>query len=166
MMHTDDITYQSLPVLDTNGKSFSDYNELVDYIEQQSVDNLPQMDLPLTHRLTPGLYSREMFAPSGIIITSAIHASEHQFFLMKGKILVMDESGSRVISAPFTGISKAGTRRVGFVLEDIVWTTVHATSLVEDKDYTQEEFIEVIERIENEVLVPRENKFLNTKETI
>lgn len=157
-----DINSTLLPVLDIGSKQFKDYDELVDYIEQQSMEKLEQMELPLTHRITPGLYSREMFAPAGVLITSAIHASEHQFFLMKGKILVSDESGTRIISAPFTGISTAGVRRVGLVLEDVIWTTVHATSLAEDKKYTEQEFIDTIKKIESEVTIPRENKLLNT----
>lgn len=163
MSKKNNITSQSLPVLDTSGKEFKDYHELVDYIEQQSVEKLPQMELPITHRITPGLYSREMFAPSGVFITSAIHAQEHQFFLLQGKILVMDENGSRILSAPYTGISEAGVRRMGFVLEDVIWTTVHPTSLAEDKKYTEEEFIDLVSKIYDEVTVPHDNKLLNSE---
>lgn len=158
-----DITSHLLPVLNIKDKQFKTYDDLVDHIEKQSVENLEQMELPLVHRITPGLYSREMFAPAGVLITSEIHAQEHQFFVLQGKILVADESGSRVISAPFTGISKAGVRRVGVVLEDVIWTTVHATPLAEDKEYTQEEFISTVEKIRAEVTVHRENKLLTTK---
>lgn len=158
----DEILKHSLPILEIGDNQFKTYDELVDHIEKQSVENLPQMELPLTHRITPGLYSREMFAPAGVLVTSKIHALEHQFFLLKGKILVIEESGYKLISAPYTGISKAGSRRVGLVLEDVIWTTVHATPLAEDKEYTEEEFIKTVEAIEAEVTIDRENKLLNT----
>lgn len=160
-----DILKHSLPVLEISPGEFETYDDLVDKIEEMSLDKLPQMELPLTHRITPGLYSREMFAPAGTLITSKIHAVEHQFFLLKGKILVRDENGTKVISAPFTGISPAGARRVGLVLEDVIWTTVHATSLAEDKQYTEQEFIDLVERIEQEVTINRDNKLLNIKTT-
>ena len=156
-----DIDKHKLPILDLSGKKFDSYDDLVDHIEGACLDTLHQMDLPLTHRITPGLYSREMFAPAGVLITSKIHASEHQFFLMKGKILVVDESGYKVLTAPFTGISEAGVRRVGLVLEDVIWTTVHATDLAEDKVYDKEEFIEVVRLIEDEVTVDNKSKLLN-----
>lgn len=152
----------NLPILELNGFVFETYDDLVDHIEKLSLDNLPQMELPLTHRITPGLYSREMFVPAGVILTSKIHAQEHQFFLMKGKILVLEEDGYKVLQAPCTGISKAGARRVGLVIEDVVWTTVHATSLAEDKIYTEEEFINVVQAIEKEVTIEHNNKLLNT----
>lgn len=153
----------SLPALNNEGRiNFKDYQELVDYIEKQSVDNLPQIELPLIHRIAPGIYTREMFAPSGVLITSAIHKHEHFFFLLKGKILVIDEDGYRIVTAPYQGLSKPGTRRVGLVLEDVVWTTVHPIDYIEDKKYTEEEYVNLVNRIEGDVLIPRENKLLNT----
>lgn len=158
-----DITTHTLPIIDLSNKKFESYDDLVDYIEHSSIDKLEQMELPLTHRITPGLYSREMFAPAGTLITSKIHACEHQFFLLKGKMLVVDNNGYKMISAPYTGISEAGSRRVGFALEDVIWTTVHATSLAEDKQYTEEEFIDVVQRIEEEVTINKENNLLKQK---
>lgn len=153
-------TTQLLPVFDFEGHNFKDYNDLVDHVEKHSIDNLPQLELPITHRFAPGQYSREMFAPAGTVLTSKIHAHTHFFFLMQGKILVMEESGSRLISAPYHGISEAGARRIGLVLEHVVWTTVHTTDLVEDKEYSEEEMRSLAERIESEVTVQRTNKLL------
>ena len=153
-------TTQLLPVLDFEGCDFNDYHDLVDHVEKHSIDTLPQLELPITHRFAPGQYSREMFAPAGTILTSKIHAHEHFFFLMQGKILVMEESGSRLISAPYHGISKAGARRIGLVLEHVVWTTVHNSDLVEDKEYSEDEMRELAEQVENEVIVPRTNKLI------
>lgn len=153
-------TNELLPVLDFQGCEFKDYHELVDYVEKQSIDHLPQVKLPLTHRLAPGQYSREMFAPAGTLLTSKIHAQEHFFFLMKGKILVMEEDASYMLTAPIHSISMKSARRIGLVIEDTVWITVHATSLAEDKVYGEKEFREVISKIEDEVIEPHVNKLL------
>lgn len=142
------------------GQSFKDYGELVDHVEKVSMDNLPQMDLPLTHRFAPGQYSREMFAPAGTLITSKIHAEEHFFFITQGRILVIEEEGYTILSAPCHGISKSGARRIGLVIEDVIWTTVHSTSLVEDRNYTHEEMSELVKKIENQVIEPHTNKLL------
>lgn len=155
------LTKQIAPILD---KEFKDYNELVDNLEKQIVANLPLVELPLAHTVTPGLYTRRMVAPKGTIITSKPHLTKHQFEISEGAILVYDDIHKRwqELRAPFLGITEAGTRRIGYVLEDVVWTTMHATPLVEDKDYTQEEFIKLIEDIEDSIIDPRENNLLNT----
>ena len=42
--------------------------------------------------------------------------------------MVWTEDGMREVAAPFTMVSRPGTKRVGYALEDAVWTTVHATT--------------------------------------
>lgn len=158
------ITKEIAPFIDLNPKEFGSYDELVDSLEKKVSDNLPLIDLPLAHTITPGLYTREMVAPAGVLITSKPHKTEHQFIVSQGVILVYDEHTNTwvEIRAPYRGITRKGTRRIGYVLEDVVWTTMHATNLVEDKEYTQEEFIKLIGDIEEEIIDPRENLLLNT----
>jgi len=160
------ITSQLLPVLDFAPGAFQSYDELVDHIEKAVVDNLPTMELPLVHRVTPGLYTREMFAPAGTFLTSLPHKTEHQFFISQGEIIVYQDEKWQRLKAPYHGISKAGTRRMGFVVSDVIWTTIHATELAEDKKYTQEEFIELIEKIGSEILDDRRNELLTENKQI
>lgn len=87
---------------------------------------------PLTHRFTPGLYTREIFMPAGTIITSKIHKTEHPFVVSKGRLWVLVEGGEwEHIEAPHTGITRPGTRRLLFVEEDTIWTTFHPTPLTD-----------------------------------
>jgi len=94
----------------------------------------PQLDCPVTHRFTPGLYIREIFMPASTppvetVVTSRIHLTEHPFIVSKGRLKVWhEESGWQLIQAPFTGITKAGTRRILIIVEDTVWTTFHVTN--------------------------------------
>lgn len=160
------ITSQLLPVLDFSPGSFKTYDELVDHVEKAVVDNLPLMELPLVHRVTPGLYTREMFAPAGTFLTSLPHRTEHQFFVSQGEIIVYQDDKWQRFKAPCHGISKPGTRRMGFVVSDVIWTTIHATPLAEDKKYTQEEFIQLIGDIEKDVLDDRNNELLTENKEI
>lgn len=85
--------------------------------------------LPLKHSFAKGIYVREIFIPKGTFIVSKIHKESHPVFLMKGKILVASESGGvEHLEAPLSMISKAGTKRIGYAVEDTVWITVHATT--------------------------------------
>lgn len=81
---------------------------------------------PLTHKYSPGIYVREIFIPKGMCVVGKIHKHDHPNFLLKGEVLVVTEFGGRErLKAPLSMISKAGTKRVVYALEDTVWITVH-----------------------------------------
>lgn len=101
---------------------------------------------PVVHRFTPGLYIREIFMPAGSVLTSKIHKTEHPFVISKGSVSVYsDNDGAQHITAPYTGITKPGTRRFLVIHEDTIWTTFHVT----DKT--------CIEDIEDEIIEPHCN---------
>lgn len=99
----------------------------VDALERKMAE-LPQQECPVKHHFTPGLYAREIFMPAGTVVTSKIHKTEHPFVVSKGKVLVHDNETANEITAPYFGVTKAGTRRVLYVVEDCVWITFHPTS--------------------------------------
>ena len=108
-------------------------------------------DFPVTHHFTPGLYIREIFMPAGSILTSRIHKTEHPYIITKGKVIVrIDGQSSMELAAPHFGITKPGTRRLLFILEDTTWLTFHATQLTD-----------VVE-IENEIIEAHHNPLLPT----
>lgn len=132
-------------------------NELLDDLEV-ALARLPRVELPVTHRFTPGMYIREIQIPAGVMLTSMTHKTEHPFVISQGRIKVTsDTEGSVVYEAPYTGITKPGTRRALHAETDVVWTTFHATEetdvdkicqqILEDKDVshieaaTEEKFI-------------------------
>lgn len=100
-----------------------------------NVDNCP-----VRHIFAPGAYAREMLIPAGTIIVGKIHKHAHLNFITKGSAKVITESGPLEIKAPFTFVSRPGTKRVVHALEDVLWTTVHVT---EETD---------LERIEDHVI--------------
>ena len=63
-------------------------NQMIDELEATMVDNFPLADCPLVHRFTEGLYVREIFMPAGSLITSKIHKTQHQYFILKGAVSV------------------------------------------------------------------------------
>lgn len=88
----------------------------------------PQVEVPVRHHFCNGVYAREMTAPAGLIITGLIHKTEHLNIMSKGEISVLTEDGMVRLKAPCTLISKPGTKRIAYVHEEVVWTTVHATT--------------------------------------
>lgn len=86
----------------------------------------PQCEVPVTHRYLDGLYSREVTLKKGTLLTSKTHKTENISIISQGSVVeVTEEKDVRVIKAPHTMISTAGMKRVLYVLEDTVWTTVH-----------------------------------------
>ncbi len=79
-----------------------------------------------THWFATGIYCREMRIPAGTCLTGKIHRGAHLNIISAGSIAVLTEHGVRVIAAPCTLLSDAGIKRVGFALEDTVWTCIHA----------------------------------------
>lgn len=89
----------------------------------------PAAEMPLEHRFTPGLYTRQILHPAGVLSATKIHKTEHQFIVSQGRALVSTGDGQwHEIQAPYHGITKPGTRRVIYALEDMVLTTMHPTS--------------------------------------
>jgi len=82
---------------------------------------------PLTHTFTDGCYVRQITMPKGMIIVSKIHKTNHPYFVLKGDVIVGTENGTIRIKAPYSGITKAGTKRILYINEETVWVTVHVT---------------------------------------
>lgn len=103
---------------------------------QQKVDVLqfhlgqqPQVECPLVHRFTPGLYTREVFVPKGTLAISRVHKTEHPFAVLSGRATVWTEEGGVVtVCAGHLGITSPGTRRMVYAVEDLRWVTFHPTT--------------------------------------
>jgi len=85
------------------------------------------IEIETTHRFADGVYAREIFIPKGCLLTGKVHKTVHLNIISKGEITVWTEDGMKRLKAPFSLVSKPGTKRVGFAHEDTVWTTIHGT---------------------------------------
>lgn len=103
--------------------------------------NLPQIDLPLKHTFTTGIYSREIFLPKDSIVVGKIHRHDHLNFISRGRVTVLTKDGLQTIIGPCTMISSAGTKRAVYAHDDTVWTTIHANPDNETDLDRLEEFI-------------------------
>ena len=88
---------------------------------------LPQVDCPLRHRFAPGVYLREITMPAGTFVIGAEHNTQHFNIVLSGKALVMIDGELHEIIGPCTFVSMAGVRKVLYILEDMLWQTVHPT---------------------------------------
>ena len=107
----------------------AEFQEKIDKVELAIATGMAQVDCPIRHIFTPGMYGREILMPKGTVVVSKIHKTEHPYVVSKGIAHVFIEGvGWQRIQAPFTGITKPMTRRVLLIEEDCIWTTFHATT--------------------------------------
>ena len=112
----------------SNSEQFVPSREQIERLEA-AILTMPQLEIQTTHYFANGLYAREVLIPAGAILTGKVHKAEHLNIVSAGRIIVWTEDGMREVSAPYTMVSRPGTKRVGMALEDTVWTTIHATEI-------------------------------------
>jgi hypothetical protein len=140
-------------------------DNVIDELEVVMLSNFDVVDCPVKHMFTNGLYIREIFMPAGSLITSKIHKTEHPYTVSYGMVAVSIDGGEwDQITAPYTGITKPGTRRVLYVIEDCIWTTYHPLddmkSEFNDLSVTEQE--EIVNKIEEKILEPHVNLLTGT----
>lgn len=122
-----------------------EYHYAMDSIEAIMDELGDAEDFPVSGFFCGGMYIRSIFIPAGSYLSSKIHRYEHTFAIMQGTIVIFTEDGGKeVLTAPYLGITKPGTRRLGFAETDTVWVTHHR---VEGK--TEQE-------VEDEIIISRE----------
>lgn len=106
-------------------------NSILDF--QESLSNLPEGQVafgdsdicPVTNTFADGMHVRQIEIPKGIFAIGKIHLKEHVSFLLKGKMVIVDEeNGRQTIEAPATIISQPGVKRAVYAIEDCVFTNV------------------------------------------
>lgn len=88
---------------------------------------LPQLELKTDHYFADGMYIRSVFRPAGAVIVGKVHKKEHFYIIVSGCVDVT--SGGEVVRhhAPYIVVSKPGTQRAVFAVEDSLCMTVHRT---------------------------------------
>ncbi len=117
---------------------------------EDAIRLLPPIELETIHHFAPGVYARELRIPAGVVLTGKIHRTEHLNIISAGKIQVYNDGVTKTIEAPFTFVSKPGTNRAGFAIENTVWTTIHVTEETDLALIEKEVIVESFELLEFE----------------
>lgn len=118
---------------------------------QGSYGALGEDPFPLFHTFGAGTYTREIHIPKGYVVIGKMHRGESMVYMLKGKVLVSDKDGVKTIQAPCQFVSKGGIKRVGYVMEDVVWIDIHATDKTTIEDAENEIFMSPYESMINEL---------------
>jgi hypothetical protein len=90
------------------------------------VDSVPQLEIPVTHYFSPGIYAREITMPAGMTGVGHIHKHRHLNIALTGHALVTWDGQTQEIRAPFIFESLPGAQKAFQVFEDLRWITIHA----------------------------------------
>ncbi len=86
-----------------------------------------QASCPVVHHFGPGIYIRELSMSAGTYAIGHYQKHEHVNVMLKGRVIMVNPDGStQELVAPLMFIGKPG-RKVGYVVEDMVWQNIYAT---------------------------------------
>lgn len=105
-------------------------NDKVEALEAVT-KSLPQLDLPVTESLKDGLYTRQLFIPTGTILTGRVWLDDYVDIMISGEIIVATAAGVLTLSGYNILDGKAGRKRAGYAVKDTLWLTVHKTQATE-----------------------------------
>ena len=117
---------------------------------QEVMSRLPQVELPTDHYFADGMYCRRLFRPAGCTIVGKVHKKEHFYMVIKGQVAVYGDSGVKIYNPGDVIVSKPGTKRAVYAIEDSVCLTVHRT------DST------ILDEIEQELIEPDETALFDS----
>lgn len=125
--------------------------DAIQQLKEESL-KLPQVPIPIFNYFSTGVYAREMRVPAGTTITGKIHKDSTIDILLRGVIIVVDDSGvPRRLEAPMIFESKPGLSKAGYVVEDVRWVTIHGV----------EDITKPIEELERELVVESYQEYLD-----
>jgi hypothetical protein len=122
---------------------------------ETEMKKLPQVEIPVAHFFSKGLYVRAVSIPKGAVTVGKIHKHECISILAKGERSTLVNGKIVRVSAGFIQVTPPGFKRASFTHEDSVWVTAHATEerdiakledeLVCDTERDYQDFCRVIE---------------------
>lgn len=110
------------------------------YRAEAVMRKLPQVEIPVQHFFSDGVYARHGRIPAGTMLTGKIHKRWNLNILSEGEMTVLTAEGMKRLKGPHVIVSPPGLKRVAYCHTDCVWTTIHGTHET-DVDKIEAEFI-------------------------
>lgn len=88
----------------------------------------PQEEHVTTHEFAPGVYLRTIYMKAGTLLIGHEHKTEHFNVVLTGRASVIMEGKVHQIVAPCIFKSGSGVRKVLYIHEHMMWSTIHPTN--------------------------------------
>lgn len=90
------------------------------------VDQVPQLEIPVTHYFLPSVYVREITMPAGMTGVGHKHKQRHLNVVLTGRAIVTWDGHTEEIVAPRVFESQPGAQKAFQVFEDFRLMTIHS----------------------------------------
>ena len=113
----------------------------IQLLEQAMRDSPDQVDIPVSHHFSPGLYCREITIPEGVCVVGKLHRTQHLIALMSGEVTIYTDDGMQRLAGPRVWTTFPGTKRAIFAHTNATLMTMHVTDET-DVDVIESQIIE------------------------
>jgi hypothetical protein len=146
-----DIVVLDIPVVENNiqvvdfnsiasNLNKSEIRSFIKDIETKMMTEGEHIEIPVNHHFSKDVYAREMVVPKGTMLVGKIHKHQNLNILSQGEVSILSIDGSLRVKAPYTFVGSPGSKRLFYMHEDTVWTTIHGTNET-NVDKIEESFI-------------------------
>lgn len=108
---------------------------------QAEIEKYDQIDIPIEHFFSEGLYGRHMTVPEDGVVVGKVHKHAHLAILLEGTVRVSSKYGTALYSAPYVINVNAGDKRAFHAVTKVKYMTVHVTDET-DLDKLEQELVE------------------------
>jgi hypothetical protein len=98
-------------------------------------EKLPQVEIPVVHRYTGGIYAREIIIPEDTFLTGKIYKDDHFDVMVYGDITVTSDEGRKRLTGFHVFEGKRGKKRAGYAHSETKWMTFCSSPEMDDEDY-------------------------------
>lgn len=95
----------------------------------------PQLEIPVTHRYSGGIYCRQITIPEDTILTGRIYADDHYDVMIYGDVTVSGDEGKKRLTGFNIFPGKRGKKRAGYVHKETLWLTFHSCKEMANEKY-------------------------------
>lgn len=95
---------------------------------QSACENFPQIDVPVEHFYSDGVYCRMMIMEPNTYLVGKTHKHNHIAVLLEGTVQVVSKYGTALFDAPYIANINIGDKRAFNSITKVKWMTIHVTN--------------------------------------
>lgn len=103
-------------------------------LEEKMKDH-PQVEIPVVHRYSGGIYAREITIPAGVMLTGKIYKGDHFDVMVYGDVTVTTDEGRKRLTGFNISKGNHGKKRAGYTHAETRWITFCSSPEMADDDY-------------------------------
>lgn len=114
-------------------------NSVRDKIEALEAEwaKLPQVEIPVVHRFSGGIYAREITIPEDTFLTGRIYKENHFDVMVYGDVTVSSDEGKKRLTGFNIFEGNTGKKRAGYAHKETKWITFCTSEEMEDDEYLE-----------------------------